>query len=116
MALASKFRDEEVVIIDELGFSAPKTKDMAGILQALNCHQVSVLVATADHDLNVYKSARNIARVTVSPVANLNAWSILTPRKLVLTRAALDAIKERAEQRVKADHEARESHAVATGS
>jgi large subunit ribosomal protein L4 len=116
MALASKFRDEEVVIIDELGFSTPKTKDMAGILQALNCHQVSVLVATADHDLNVYKSARNIDRVTVSPVANLNAWSILTPRKLLLTRAALDAIKERAEQRTKADKEARESHAVATGS
>src|SRR3984957_10923534 len=36
MALAAKFRDDEVVIIDDLGFSAPKTKEMAGILQALN--------------------------------------------------------------------------------
>ncbi|HEY5316165.1 MAG TPA: 50S ribosomal protein L4 [Pirellulales bacterium] len=115
MALAAKFRDDEVVIIDELGFQAPKTKEMAGILQALNCHQISVLVTTVDHDLNVYKSARNIARVTVSPVANLNAWAILTPRKLLMTRAALDAIKERAEQRTKADHEARESHAAAAG-
>jgi large subunit ribosomal protein L4 len=99
MAIASKFRDEQVVVIDELGFQAPKTRDMAGILQALNCHRMSVLVATADHDMNVYKSARNIAQVTVSPVANLNAWSVLTPRKLLLTRAALDAIKQRAEQR-----------------
>jgi large subunit ribosomal protein L4 len=85
---------------------------MAGILQALNCHQMSVLVATAGHDLNVYKSARNLAQVTVSPVANLNAWSVLAPRKLLVTRAALDAIKERAQQRTQADREARESHAA----
>lgn len=102
MALASRFRDQEVVVIDELGFQSPKTKDMAGILKALNCHEATVLVATASHDLNVYKSARNIANVTVSPVAGLNAWNVLTPRKLLLTRAALDAIKQKAEQRSQA--------------
>ena len=80
-----------------MAFQAPKTKEMAGILQALNCHGDSLLVATAGHDPNVYKSARNIAKVTVSPVADLNAWSVLTPRKLLVTRAALDAIKARAE-------------------
>jgi large subunit ribosomal protein L4 len=97
MALAAKLRDEQVVLIDDLSFAAPKTKDMAGILRALNCHGTSLLVATAAYDANVYKSARNIDRVSVSPVSDLNAWTILTPRKVLMTKAALDSIRQRAE-------------------
>jgi len=96
MALASKIRDEQVVVIDELAFSAPKTKDMAAILRALKCEGASLLVATAAHDVNVYKSARNIAGVSVSPVAGLNALSVLSPRRMLVTKAALDAIRQRA--------------------
>src|ERR1700686_106289 len=62
MALAAKLRDDEVTLIDELAFDAPKTKDMAAILKALKLSGNSLLVATAKHDLNVFKSARNIDR------------------------------------------------------
>lgn len=96
MALASKIRDEQIVVIDDLAFQAPKTKDMAGILRALKCDGSSLLVATAGYDVNVYKSARNIAGVTVSPVAELNALSVLKPRRLLVTKAAMDAIRQRA--------------------
>ena len=96
MAIASKIRDDQIVIIDELDFAAPKTKEMAGVLKALKCHDGSLLVATANHDVNVYKSARNIQGVTVSPVAELNALTVLAPRKLLVTRAALEAIQQRA--------------------
>lgn len=99
MAVASKIRDEQVVLIDELSMSAPKTREMATVLKALGCHQTTLLLATADHDVNVYKSARNIAGVTVSPVGELNAFSVLGPQKLLLTRAALDALRERAGRR-----------------
>jgi large subunit ribosomal protein L4 len=96
MALASKIRDGEVVLIDDLSLGSPKTKDMAGILRALKCDGSSVLVTTAAYDTNVYKSARNIAGVTVQPVSGLNALNVLTPDKLLLTKAALDAIRQRA--------------------
>ncbi|HJT35181.1 MAG TPA: 50S ribosomal protein L4 [Pirellulales bacterium] len=99
MAVASKIRDEQVVLIDELSMSAPKTREMATVLKALGCHQTTLLLATAGHDVNVYKSARNIAGVTVSPVGELNAFSVLGPQKLLLTRAALDALRERAGRR-----------------
>src|SRR5271170_5053492 len=88
MALAAKIKSEQVVVIDELSFQAPKTKEMAGILRALKCDGKSLLVATAAHDPNVYKSARNIAKVSVSRVSDLNAWVILTPNTLLVTRAA----------------------------
>ncbi|MEX0819757.1 MAG: 50S ribosomal protein L4 [Pirellulaceae bacterium] len=95
MALASKLRDDQVVVIDELSFGQPRTKEMAGVLQALGLTGVSALVATESLDINVYKSARNIERVSVAPVSELNAYSILAPRKLLVTKAALDAIREK---------------------
>lgn len=95
MALAAKIRDEELIVIDDLSFSAPQTKEMAAILRSLKLAGQSVLVATAEHDVNVYKSARNIDRVNVSPASDLNALSVLSPRRVLVTKAALDAIRQR---------------------
>lgn len=96
MAIASKIRDEELVVIDELKFEEPKTKDMADILAALGLGGMSTLVTTEAHDVNVFKSARNIDRVTVSPASDLNALSVLAPRRMLVTKAALDSIRQRA--------------------
>ncbi|HEX5105632.1 MAG TPA: 50S ribosomal protein L4 [Pirellulaceae bacterium] len=96
MAIARKLQSEDVVVIDELALSEPKTKEIAAILKALGLKDTSTLVATAALDPVVYKSARNIDKVTISPVAELNALAVLTPRKLLVTKAALDAIKDRA--------------------
>jgi large subunit ribosomal protein L4 len=96
MAIASKIQDEQMVVIDELSFDAPATKEMAGILKALGLDQSTTLVATAEHNPNVYKSARNIADVSVSPVGDLNALTVLKPRHMLVTKSALDAICEKA--------------------
>ncbi|MBL8826909.1 MAG: 50S ribosomal protein L4 [Planctomycetaceae bacterium] len=96
MAIASKLQDNEVVVIDELSFTGPKTKEMATILKALKISDTSLLVAIADFDQQVYLSARNIDRVEISPVSQLNALAVLKPRKMLVTKAALDAIKDRA--------------------
>jgi large subunit ribosomal protein L4 len=96
MAIASKLHDNAVVVIDDLSFSAPKTKEMASILKALGLSGKSTLIATAEADANVYKSGRNIEKVTISPVSELNALTVLTPRRILVTRAALDAIREKA--------------------
>lgn len=95
MALVRKLEAEDIVVIDELAFTEPKTKDMAAILKVLGLAGNSTLVATATHDANVFRSARNIDKVCVSPVAELNALTVLTPRKILVTKAALDAIKSR---------------------
>jgi large subunit ribosomal protein L4 len=96
MAIARRLQSQDVVVIDELVFQEPATKEMAGILKALKLTGNSTLVATAALDQNVYKSARNIDKVTVAPVAELNALMVLSPRKMLVTKAALDAIKSRA--------------------
>ena len=96
MALAAKIGTDSVVVIDQLAMVAPKTKALVGAFKALGLEGVSKTLATASHDRNVYLSGRNIQGLTISPVSDLNALSILRPRKLVLTREALDWIKSRA--------------------
>ena len=92
MALASRLNDNEVTLIDELTFSEPKTSQVAKILKALKIDG-RLLVAVERHDVNLYKSIRNMADVTLLPVAELNALALLHPRRLLLTKGALDAFR-----------------------
>ena len=94
MALASKIADDEVTLVNELKFEEPKTRDMATVLKALALEGVSLLVAVPEYDINVYKSIRNLANVSVVPVAELNTLNVLRPRRLLMTTSALDAFRE----------------------
>ena len=100
MALAAKVRDDELMVIDDLAFTEPKTKDMVAVLRHLDVPKgQSLLVATAKHDPNVYRSARNIEGVCVSPASDLNALSVLSSRRILVTKAALDALVESAKKK-----------------
>ncbi|MGD0653392.1 MAG: 50S ribosomal protein L4 [Thermoguttaceae bacterium] len=96
MAVASKIGENQVMLIDKLSFAQPKTKEMAAILKALKINGESLLVAVDGYDVNVYKSISNIKNVSVLPVAELNALSVLRPRRLLMTTAALDAFRNKA--------------------
>lgn len=95
MALASKIADNQVTLIDELAFAQPKTKDMAVILKALKLDG-RTLVAVERSDANLYKSIRNLADVSVLPVGDLNALEVLQPKRLLMTKGALDAFRAKA--------------------
>jgi len=94
MAILSRLADQETIIIDELKLPAIKTKEMAGILKALKLQGKSCLIGTAETDAVVYKSARNIQGVEVAPAADFNAYRVLRPKRLLLTRAALDKLRQ----------------------
>jgi large subunit ribosomal protein L4 len=93
MAIASKLKDGQVIVIDQLTMDAPKTKDFAAMLKALGLAATSTLVATVAHDANVYRSGRNIPGITISPVSDLNALVVLQPKRMLVTTAALDWLK-----------------------
>ncbi len=101
MAVASRLEDNGVMLLNDLSASQPKTKEVAATLKALKLDGQRVLVAIASHDVNVYKSIRNLADVSVMPVSDLNALDVLRPRKLLMTTAALDAFRRKAASEVK---------------
>lgn len=92
MAIASKIRDGEIVVVDKLELAAPKTKVFASTLKALGLSGVTTVVATADYSSAVYLSARNVPGVGVTRVADLNALSVLRPKRMLVTREALEMI------------------------
>ena len=77
---------------------APKTKQLAAILDNLGIER-SCLLALADRDMNTYLSSRNIPSLTVRTAAELNAYEVATRRKMLVTRAAMDALTRGEAQR-----------------
>ena len=86
-AILAKLLAGGVVVVDELSFDAPKTKDFSQVLGNLKIER-SCLVAINDSDENLYKSARNIPKVDVTTVADLNAGDICNRQKMLFTKDA----------------------------
>jgi large subunit ribosomal protein L4 len=86
-AILAKLLSNDVVLVDELKFKKPHTKDFAEILGNLKIDR-SCLVTIGSPDMNLYRSARNIPRVDVMPVAELNAGDICNYRKMLFTKEA----------------------------
>lgn len=97
MALLSKFLDDQVTVLDDFSVDAPQTKVVAGVLRTLGLDRVSTLLAIQEYDANVWKSSRNIAGLWVSPASDLNAYSLLHQRQLLVTRGALDQLRQSGE-------------------
>ena len=96
MALLSKFQDQETIIVDELKFPEIKTRQMVEVLKALNLGGNTCLVglgaADVDEQKTVYMSARNIVGVEVSPASQFSAYAVLKPKRLLLTKAAVQEL------------------------
>ena len=93
MALLSKFQDGEAVLLESLTVAAPKTKVVVSLLKSLGISNQTCLLTTDSHDPVVWKSARNIPDVAVSPAGELNAYQLLKQKRVVLTTATLDRLR-----------------------
>jgi large subunit ribosomal protein L4 len=86
-AILVKLLGNDVVVVDTLSFEKPRTKDFVRVLGNLKIDR-SCLVAIGDYDKNIYMSARNVPKVAVMPVAELNAGDICGHRKMLFTKEA----------------------------
>ncbi|MDR3077526.1 MAG: 50S ribosomal protein L4 [Planctomycetota bacterium] len=90
-ALLGKFRDDEVTILDDLRLQSPKTKEVAATLKNLKIDS-GCLIVIPEHDENTLKSCRNIPDADLSIFSNLNAYAVLRRKRLLFTKAALEAL------------------------
>ena len=88
-AILAKLLSNNVVVVDGLNFPKPHTSDFISVLSNLKIlSKDSCLVTISDYDDNLYKSAKNIPKVSVMPVAELNAGDICNHRKMLITKEA----------------------------
>lgn len=86
-AILAKLLNNSIVVVDELNFERPKTSDFANVLGNLKIDR-SCLVTINSLDENLYKSARNIPKIAVISVADLNAGDICRCHKMLFTKEA----------------------------
>lgn len=91
-ALSSKVAENEMVVLDDLKFDAPKTKEAVKLLKAFDAKKVLIVVSESDE--NVYKSIRNIPGAAVIPANNINVYDILKYEKFIITKDAVSKIEE----------------------
>jgi len=90
-ALLARLRDGEVILCCPIELSEPKTKTVAALLRALGVDGTCLLV-TAERNGVVHMSARNIRGVEVCAAEDLNAYRILKPKRVVMTKDAINKI------------------------
>ncbi len=93
-ALSSKVKSEELIVLDSATAKTPKTKDMKAAFEKLELEN-ALIIDGAEIDDNFARAVGNIANIDVLPVQGINTYDILRRKKLVLTKAALEALEAR---------------------
>ncbi|MCW5696507.1 MAG: 50S ribosomal protein L4 [Bauldia sp.] len=93
-ALSAKAKDSDLIIVDAMSLDAPKTSALKAHLGKLGLANALFIAGDAVDD-GFRLAARNIPNIDVLPVQGINVYDILRRRKLVLSRAAVDALQER---------------------
>lgn len=92
-ALSSKVLDNSIIVVDQLSFEEPKTKQMVQALEALKAGKKTLVVTTGDQQ-NVMKSARNIPGIKPLGVDFINVYDLLKYETLLITKDAVARVEE----------------------
>src|SRR5580698_1002304 len=96
-ALSERLKASDVVVLDDLKLSSPKTKEFTKVIHALEL-KGTVLVVTNGEDKNLTLASRNVEHVTLTTSDSLNTYDVLRPDKLLFTKSAFEKVSDRLTQ------------------
>ena len=92
-ALTNSVNNNKFIVIDELKFDAPKTKDFVKFLENIKVSD-KALVVLSENDKNVILSADNLPNVETEQVGELNTYDVMKAQTLIVTKDAVARIEE----------------------
>jgi len=92
-ALSSKVQNENIIVLNELTFDKPKTKEMVNVLEGVNAND-KTLIVTENKEDNIVLSANNLQNVKVITVNEINVLDLLTYDTLIMTKEAAEKAGE----------------------
>jgi large subunit ribosomal protein L4 len=101
-ALAHKAKDGAIVVIEDIKFDAPKTKNLTDALKSLNVHGKKVLFVMPEDSDNLYLSLRNVPTIEGTLLADINTYDIVNAEVLVLSETAAKVFADEAVEEEKA--------------
>ncbi|HUW91796.1 MAG TPA: 50S ribosomal protein L4 [Bacteroidales bacterium] len=92
-ALSYKAKENQIIILEDFSFEAPKTSTMAGVGANLNIMNKKSLFVLPEQNKNIYLSSRNLQGVEVVTISDLNTYNIMKATTLVLVESAVDVLQ-----------------------
>ena len=91
--LSQKFKNNQLMIVEDFGFETPKTKEFINVLDNLNIRDKKSLLVLEESNKNVYLSSRNLKSAKVVNVSELNTYNILNSNVLLITESRLEELQ-----------------------
>ena len=92
-ALSIKAKEENIVVVENFTFDAPKTKDFTNVLKALDLDNKKSLFVLEASNKNVYLSSRNLKNVKTITASKINTYGVLNAKKVVLSEGCVKEIE-----------------------
>lgn len=92
-ALSAKVADMEIIVLENLHFQEPKTKEMIKVLESIKASK-KALIVTAEKDEAVLKSASNIPGIAITMVSQMNVYEIVNHTSFIITKDAVAKLEE----------------------
>ena len=93
-ALTFKAQNNQIVVVEDLNFEAPKTKEFVNFAKNLKLDGQKVVLVLENQNKNVFLSARNIEQASVYTASELNTYRVLNNKTLVLTESRVAVLNQ----------------------
>ena len=93
-ALTFKAQNNQIVVVEDFNFEAPKTKEFVNFTKNIKLEGIKMLLVLADQNKNVYLSARNIESANIISASQINTYKVLDNKALVLTESSVAVLNE----------------------
>ena len=91
--LSTSVKEDKVIVLEDLKFDAPRTKDFISLLKGLELEGKRVTLVTSDDNKNVLLSSRNIQKVKVVATSEVNTYDLINCSKLVISESSVKEIE-----------------------
>jgi large subunit ribosomal protein L4 len=92
--LTFKAQNNQIVVVEDFNFETPKTKEFVTFAKNLKLADQKLLLVLANHNDNVFLSARNLQNARIATAAELNTYRVLNNKTLVLTESSVDVVNK----------------------
>lgn len=93
-ALSQRAREGSLIIVEDLSLERPSTKAVVELLASLNVQGSKALLVAPEHDVQLYKAARNVPGTAVMAARDLNTYAVLRHSPVVMAKDAVPAVEE----------------------
>lgn len=92
-ALSMKAKANQIIVVEDFNFDAPKTKEFVNILKALKVYGKKTLLLTSENLPNVFKSGRNIEKVFINIAEHASTYELLNNQQLLIQKSAVEKMQ-----------------------